>query len=83
MDLAARVSNKKVLSTSTLEYLFDIRNWIEPHLDEIHGHTAPHVFNFKLNRSKKAELRYKNWSHEPWDPAEGKGGLILLKVVPT
>ena len=53
MDAALRASNQNVKHSSTLNYVFDIKNWIAPHLDEIHGHTAPHVFRFCLNHVKK------------------------------
>ena len=78
MGAAMKASNKRVRTTSTLSYVFDIKNWISPHLDEVHGHTIPHVFRFQLNHSKRAEMHYKNWSHEEWQPEEG--GLLLLKV---
>ena len=77
MEEAMKVSNQNVKSTHSLKYVFDIKNWIAPHLDEIHGHTVPHVFRFTLNHSKKAEMHYKHWSHEQWQPEHG---LILLKV---
>lgn len=76
-----KASNKKVRNTCTITHVYDIKSWIAPHLEEIHGHTAPHIFHFQVNHSKKrAELRYKNWSNEPWYPTEDKDGLILLKV---
>ena len=81
MNLAMKASNQKVKSSTTLKYVFDIKNWIAPHLDEIHGHTAPHVFRFRLTHAKRAEMHYQNWSHDPWKPITVDGiGLILLKV---
>ena len=80
MDAALRASNQNVKHSSTLNYVFDIKNWIAPHLDEIHGHTAPHVFRFRLNHAKRAEMHYQHWSHEPWKPSGDGSGLILLKV---
>lgn len=81
MEAALRASNQNVKGTNILNYVFDIKNWIAPHLDEIHGHTAPHVFRFRRNsQSKRAEMHYQHWSHEPWEPTGEEGGLILLKV---
>lgn len=77
MEKAMKASNQSVRATFTPTHVFDIKNWISPHLDEIHGHTAPHVFRFRLNQSKKAEMHYKHWSHEEWAP---QGGFIPLKV---
>jgi hypothetical protein len=80
MAASLTTSNKNVKMVSTLNYVFDIKNWIAPHLDEIHGHTAPHVFRFQLNHaSKRAEMHYKHWSHDPWEP-RGEHGLYILKV---
>ena len=78
MDAALKASNQSVKSSSVLKYIFDIKSWIAPHLDEIHGHTVPHVFRFRLNSAKRAEMHYQHWSHEPWMPSGN--GLILLKV---
>lgn len=68
METALKASNKSVKSVSTLQYIFDIKSWIAPYLDEIHGHTAPHVFRFRFNHtSKKGEMHYKYWSHQAWE----------------
>ena len=82
MEAALKASNKNVKFSTTLKYVLDVKGWIAPHLDEIHKHTAPHVFRFQYNHSKqKAEMFYKHWSHEPWQPTGDNGGLILLKVI--
>ena len=72
-------SNRTVVYVSTMRYIFDIRQWIEPFLEEIHKHTTPHIFLFRRNPRGKAEMFYKHWSNEEWSPSEG---LILLKVEP-
>ena len=73
-----RKSNQTVRDVTTLQHVFDIRNWIGPCLDEIHRHTIPHVFLFKRNAEGRAEMFYKQWSHKPWEPSGS--GLKLLKV---
>lgn len=77
-----KASNQNVKCVSTLRYIFDMKNWIAPHLDEIHGHTAPHIFRFRFNHaSQKAEMHYKHWSHESWQAdKDSENGYFLLKV---
>ena len=62
----------------SLRYVYDVRSWISPCLEEITRHTAPHIFRFRRNENGRAEMHYKHWSHESWEPAER--GLFLLKV---
>ena len=69
MDAALRATNQNVNNSCTLNYVFDNKNWIAPHLNEIHGHTAPHVLRFRLNHAKRAEMHYQYWSHELWKPS--------------
>lgn len=79
MDQCVRESNRNVKHVEQLEYVFDIREWIAPHLEEIHYHTQPHIFLFKKNASTgRAEMFYKQWSHDMWEPSDS--GLQLLKV---
>ena len=47
------------------------RQWIEPHLEEIHKHTAPHIFLFKKSLQGRAEMFYKHWSKDEWSPSKG------------
>ena len=71
-------SNHNSKLASTLTDVFDIRKWLNPFLEEIHRHTVPHVFLFKKNADGKAEMYFKNWAKDPWQPSEK--GLMLLKV---
>lgn len=70
-------SSRTVVYVSTLQYMFDVKHWIEPHLEEIHKHTTPHIFLFKKSLQGRAEMFYKHWSKDEWSPSKG---LILLKV---
>lgn len=79
MERRFRESNRGVIGATTLQYVYDIRAWITPVLNEIHNHTVPHVFRFRRNLQGKAEMHYKHWSHEPWQPSGA--GLVLLKVI--
>ena len=53
--------------------VYDIRSWVEDYAGELHAHTAPKCFKFKCNDAGKAEMYYRNWSHE-------KGPVIILMV---
>ena len=75
---AAKSSNHLVTNVSCMEYIFNIRDWLSPHLEPIRYHTEPHIFLFKKNSAKKAAMYYKAWSHCDWEPSNE--GLILLKV---
>ena len=79
MEHCVKVSNRCVEQVSSLTYVYDVREWIRPHLDDIRYHTQPHIFLFKRNpASGRSEMFYKHWSHSPWEP--DKKGLTLLKV---
>ena len=73
----ARIHN--VNNVTILDHVFDIQEWIAPHLDEIKYHTQPHIFLFKRNGSGKAAMYYKQWSHCDWEPSSD--GCLLLKVI--
>ena len=59
-----------------LEFVYDVKSWLSPHIEDLHGHTQPHCFKFVLNSDGYSEMYYKNWSHDVWS----ENGLILLKV---
>ena len=66
MEHCVEVSNRCVAQVSSLTYVYDIREWIHPHLDDIQYHTQPHIFLFKRNPvSGRSEMFYKYWSHSP------------------
>lgn len=77
MEACCKAANHTVRETSTLKFIFDIKTWISPYLEEIHGHTTPHVFLFRRNVKGKACMYTKTWSHQEWEPEQG---LQLLKV---
>lgn len=77
MEACCKAANHTVRETSTLKFIFDIKTWISPYLEEIHGHTTPHVFLFRRNVKGKACMYTKTWSHQEWEPEQG---MQLLKV---
>ena len=59
-------SNQSVAGVSSLKYIFNIRDWIAPCLDEIKYHTTPHAFLFRRDEDQgKAVMYYKHWSSDP------------------
>ena len=61
--------------TELLDQVFDVRNWLAPNINDIHGHTDPHCFRFSLINGI-AQMHYKNWSDDSWS----KDGITILKV---
>lgn len=63
-------------ATVLLESVYDVRSWLAPYINDLHGHSQPHCFRFSLNKHAVAVMHYKNWSHEGWS----QEGIMLLKV---
>jgi len=80
VDLFEATRNCMDLNPSTffLEVMHDIKSWISPHLNELHGHRDPHCFKFVLNDENKCAMYYRNWTSDPWC-LEDKS-IIVLKV---
>ena len=78
MMQATKACNHNVKEVGTVNHMFNIREWIVPHLNEIHYHTQPHIFLFKRNESGKAVMLYKQWSNENWQSPDGVS--VMLKV---
>lgn len=68
-----------------VDYMFDIKNWIEPCLNSLKNHIYPHSYKF-TKRNGEVVMKYKQWANdESWLP-DGPGLQILAKVpegVPT
>ena len=64
--------------TELLKGVWDIKEWITPFLNPLKGHSKYLVFRFTLDNNGEAELHYKRFSDNPWEP-EG-AGLKLLSV---
>ena len=64
--------------THTVDFIFDIKKWIEPCLNTIKNHVYPHAYKFmKING--RVVMKYKQWANdEKWQP-EGSGLHILAK----
>ena len=59
-----------------LDSVYDVRSWIGPHIDDLHGHSQPHCFRFSLDESGTAVMHYRNWTTDAWS----KEGIQILKV---
>lgn len=77
LEAACKAANHTSRKTMTLNYIVDFKKWIAPHIEEVHGHTNPHIFLFKRNALGKSVMYYKNWTHDDFQP---KDGVKLLKV---
>ena len=75
MECRFKECSKDVASVSWLTFVYDIRQWIAPCLEEIHQHTIPHVFLFRRNAEGRAEMLYKRWTKDSWQSAG-----VILKV---
>ena len=52
--------------TILLESVYDVRSWLAPFIDELHGHRQPHCFRFTMNNDGQEVMHYKNWSDDGW-----------------
>ncbi len=64
--------------TAQIQAIHDVRSWLIPHIEDLHGHSQPHCFRFTLNKEGIAEMHFKTWNT---DKAWSKEGLLLLKVM--
>ena len=62
---------------TVLSEVKDVKTWISPVLEDIHGHSIPHCFKF-IKCGVEVKMFYKHWSKDPWcDESEA---VTLLKV---
>ena len=73
-------SNKIVKQAVSLETLMDIKSWLLPQTEELHNHSNPHIFLFYRDKDGNAEMKYKRWCNDSWEPRSENPGLKLLKV---
>ena len=64
--------------TSFIEAMFDVKAWLIPHLNDLHGHRDPHCFKFLLNEQNKCVMFYRNWTSDVWCPEDR--AAVVLKV---
>ena len=64
--------------TFLIDAMFDVKSWIIPCLNELHGHRDPHCFKFVLNNDNKCVMYFRNWTTDPWCPEDK--ATVILKV---
>lgn len=62
-----------------LSKMFDAKACLQPHMEQFHNHTNPHIFWFK-GRDSHGYMQWKHWNHNQWEPKKGLG-ISLLKVI--
>ncbi|CAB4033100.1 Hypothetical predicted protein, partial [Paramuricea clavata] len=48
------------------EWMYGIKEWLQPHSNDLHQHVQPHYFKFVRNHEGKAVIFYRKWSGEAW-----------------
>lgn len=61
-----------------LDMVYDIKEWITPHSEELHAHTQPKSFKFVRDEQGHCVMYYRNYSHMRW---EGPQRLIKVRIV--
>ena len=61
--------------TFLLDVVYNIKEWLSPHADELHAHTQPKSFKFVRDEQGHCIMYYRNYSHMKWE-----GPQRLLKV---
>ena len=73
---ATKVSMDLNPITTLIENMHDVKKWITPHLNDLHGHRDPHCFKFVCNEDDKCMMFFRNWTCDPWCP-EDKATVVL------
>ena len=58
-----------------LDVVYNIKEWLSPHAEELHAHTQPKSFKFVRDEQGHCIMYYRNYSHMKWE-----GPQRLLKV---
>ena len=68
VDLEAQISASSTppATVKIVDSIFDVRSWISPCLEGLHGHSRPHCFRFVADPTVLAEdskvlMYYRNW----------------------
>ena len=55
--------------------IFDIKTWMLPHLEDLHGHSTPLCFKFEFVHNI-VKMFFRHWSSDPWS----QEGVSIFKV---
>ena len=61
---------------TVLQTILDVKGWLVPYIDDVHGHSVPLCFKFTL-REGQAILYSKRWSHSDW---KEHGALLMVSL---
>ena len=60
-----------------LDAVYNIKERLAPHAEQLHDHTQPKCFKFVRNATEKCAMFYRNYPHMSWE-----GPVVILKVQP-
>ena len=63
-------------------HLYAVREWLLPHMKQIHGWNSFHSFVITRNDDRKAVLHFKAWCTTKWESVEQYDPIVLLNDVP-
>ena len=58
-----------------MHYVHYIKEWLSPHLQDVHGHSQPLHFKF-VKDDNTVKFFYKHWTSDPWS----EEGIQILTV---
>ena len=64
------------IEVKCVAWVHDIKEWLKPHLHDLHGHSTPLAFKFTRNGDGKAVMRFRHWCSDEWS----EEALVILKV---
>ena len=63
---------------ATITHLYAVREWLLPHIKQIHGLNTLHSFVIKRNKDGYAVLNFKAWCTSQWDASNAYEPVVLL-----
>ena len=66
---------------AAMPHLYAVREWLLPHMKQVHGLNNFHTFVFTRNEDGKAVLHFKAWCSTKWESADYKP-IVLLNSLP-
>ena len=76
LNLTTAVKDQQI-TAEFLPTVFNFKDWIGPHLNDIDGHSTPHYFLFQKNDSNQVAFWHKDRCDDQWIPKPN-----LLKSLP-
>ena len=58
------VSSTPAPLVKVVDSVLDVKSWITPTLEDVHGHSTPHCFKFVLVDESEVFMYYRLWSSE-------------------